>query len=218
MSSAQTQESLTVPETFAAQFTGPTARQSAPIFLADMPDVREAVEALGSIEAKIESGLPNGDRVLEFDELNVALSALDEVLETQGMPDLRAQLRAIRVRYEQAEELWTACLTDSKVYRGELIPLKKGNIATLLALEVLTEFPELNQSFVDGGARSPDQNWASRSRLLSALGADARAQGKRLRTTLITVPVAAAKRTTDCQLAARLDGPWDEGLQREPRH
>jgi hypothetical protein len=150
-----------------------------------MPTVKDAVKAaLISIEEKMGPGLSFEDFVRELDELNVSLSALDEILETQRAPGLQAQLKAIRARYEQAEELWTVCQTEIEVYEGELIPLKRVNIASLLARDVLTEFPELNQSFENGGARSADKRYASCRRLLSAIWADAMAQGKRLRTEL----------------------------------
>jgi hypothetical protein len=142
------------------------ATQAIPSSLAETP-VRNAIEALKLMEAQIESALLNGNRVPDFHKLDVALSTLDEMLKTRGTPNLRAQLRAMWARYEQLGEFWTVCHLESKVYKGELIPLKKATIASLLAREVLTEFPELNRPFPDGGARSPDESWASSRRLLS---------------------------------------------------
>jgi hypothetical protein len=188
---------LTAPATAAGRSTRPGAVRAAPGSRGEMPTVRDAIEALSLIEAKIESGLLVGDRVPEFDELDVAISTLDEVLKTRGSPNLRKQLRTTWARYEQVEELWTVCLTESQVYKGELIPLKRANIASFLAREVLTEFPELDQSFADGGARSADGRWASCRRLLSALWADAKAQGKRLKTDVDKLPQRARSPATD---------------------
>ena len=83
-------------------------------------------------------------------------------------------LNAIRARYAQAEELWTACQNDSQVFEGELIRLKSLSAPTRLAKMVLAEFPKLNQEFRDGGALSPNKEYVSCRRLLSAIWADAK--------------------------------------------
>jgi hypothetical protein len=138
------------------------------------------VAALLAIEEKMRAGISFDEFAYDVGELNVSLLMLEKIA-----PDLRKSLQAIRTRYEQADELWTVCLTEEKVvYEGELIPLARKNIASLLAKDLLKEFPQLDRDFEDGGARSANQSHASFRRLLHAIWADAMAQGQRLRAEL----------------------------------
>jgi len=165
----------TAPETSEAESTLPMVPM-------ELPNVSDAAKSLTLFEAKLEPAgrLSLQDYIREVAELNDSLSALDEVLWTHGARSPRV-LKAIRARYAQAEELWTACDNDSEVFEGELIRSKSLSTATLLARKVLAEFPKLNQEFRDGGALSPNKSYVSCRRLLSAIWADAKAQGNHLR-------------------------------------
>ncbi|GAB2593838.1 hypothetical protein GCM10027034_28520 [Ramlibacter solisilvae] len=145
----------------------------------------DAAKSLALFEAKMESAdRPSlRDYIRELGELNESLSTLEAVLWTQGTPDSRA-LNTVRVRYAQAERLWTACESDHEVFEGELVRLNSLSTATLLAKKVLADFPRLDQQFADGGALSPNKNYVSCRRLLRAIWADAKTQGHHLRSEL----------------------------------
>lgn len=179
----------TVTPAFAAPKAGKSPAAQAKPALSTLQEAQDASRALRAMEAKMETGLAYADYTRELAELNVNVSALDEVLEDKGADNLRRQLADVMSRYKAAGELWQACVTTRDCRHNFVYIHQENSMAAHWANAVLSEFPEMRQPSDSGGAliRTSDAgeyNMAHYPKLLSVLWADARERGKAFRSAL----------------------------------
>ena len=152
----------------------------------DSVEAKELVRAMRAIEAKVKSGLAYRIYSQEVGELAVAIAAFEELQEGKSNGEIKAQLRAVLNRYQQAKELWGACVS-TRDCSYNFINLKADNsLATILAKQILEELPAQNSPEEQGGALVKMNNDAEYSRvyyplLISGIWANAQEKGKAFR-------------------------------------
>jgi hypothetical protein len=157
--------------------------------VAGLPEARDAARALRAMEAKLETGLSYADYTREVAQLNVQVSALDELLEERGGNGLRQQLAGIMKRYKDAGDLWGACVTTSDCPHSFINIRLEQSMAAYRANAVFDEFPAIKKPADSGGAliRTGDAgeyNMAYYPTLLSVMWEDAKERGKAFRSSV----------------------------------
>jgi hypothetical protein len=155
----------------AAQAQAKKAASRAP--LASLPESRDLVKALRSIDSRTQSGMTFNDYSREVGDLKVAADALDEVLEARKDDKLRAQLKAAVEPYEQAKYVWGRCIAGECGF--DLIALGITEYAVTPYVKTLLEtYPQFNAPEDQGGLFMKDERpggagriW--KTRILSAL-------------------------------------------------
>lgn len=166
----------------------PASHQAKPS-VAGLPEARDAARALRAMEAKLETGLSYADYTRELAQLNVQVSALDELLEERGGDGLRQQLAGIMKRYKDAGDLWGACVTTSDCPHSFINIHLEQSMAAYRANAVFNEFPAIKKPTDSGGAliRTGDAgeyNMAHYPTLLSVMWEDAKERGKAFRSSV----------------------------------
>lgn len=133
------------------------SRTSRVAAVASTDEARAAIKSFRSIEARTQSGMDYQEFGREVSDLAVAAAALDEALDARRDTKLRGLLGRALAPFQDAKDLWSACLrfASTECGYGFVVMSNNGGVASMIS-DLLAAYPSLKTTIDNGGAFSSD--------------------------------------------------------------